>query len=63
MPRTFAPANCWLYHKTQNSAREWAARLLVSEKCPLNTVKEELFLFLYDDSGNFDSKDNIENED
>ena len=36
---------------------------LVSEKYPLNTAKEELVLFLYDgNNGNFDSKDNIEND-
>ena len=34
---------------------------LVSEKYPLNTAKEELVHFLCDDNGNFDSKDNIEN--
>jgi hypothetical protein len=61
MPRTFAPTNCWLCHKTQNSASEWASRL-VSEKYPLNTAKEELVLFLYDDNDNFDSKDNLEYE-
>ena len=61
MLRTFAPANCCLCHKTQNSASEWVARH-VSEKYPLNTAKEELVHFLYDDHGNFDSKDNIENE-
>jgi hypothetical protein len=58
MPRSFAPANCQLCHKTQNSASEWAARL-VFEKYPLNTAKEELVLFLYDDNDNFDSKDNV----
>jgi hypothetical protein len=61
MPRTFAPANCWLCHTTQNSASEWASRL-VAEKYPLNTAKEELVLFLYDGNVNFDAKDNIENE-
>jgi hypothetical protein len=61
MPRTFAPAHWWLCHKTQNSASEWAVRL-VSEKYPLVAAKEELVLFLYDDNGNFDSKDNIETE-
>ena len=44
MPRTFASANCWLCHKTQNSASEWVTHL-VSEKYPLNTAKEELVLF------------------
>ena len=61
MPRICAPANWWLCHKTQNSASEWAA-CLVSEKYSLTTAKEELVLFLYDGNGNFDSKDNIENE-
>ena len=46
MPRTFAPANCWLCHKTQNSGSEWVAARLVSEKYPPNTAKkEELALF------------------
>jgi hypothetical protein len=52
---------CVTRHKTQNSASEWAARL-VSEKYPLITAKEELVLFLYNDNGNVDSKDSIENE-
>ena len=44
-PRTFAPANCWLCHKTRNSANEWAACLVPETYDPLNTAKEELVLF------------------
>jgi hypothetical protein len=61
MPRTFAPTNCWLCHKTRNSTSGWAAPLVL-EKYPLNTAKEELVIFLYDGNGNFNAKDNIKNE-